>query len=69
MSAGVDKSNVLLDEERRLAAHQEVKAAIDGDVNARLKREMESDPIEVRQSQHVRPAHADVPTISPTSLK
>lgn len=39
MSAGVDKSNVLLDEERRLASHQEVKASIDDDVNARIKQE------------------------------
>jgi uncharacterized protein YggT (Ycf19 family) len=39
MSAGVDKTNVLLDEERRLASHQEVKASIDGDVNARIKQE------------------------------
>lgn len=34
-----EKNNVLLDEERRLASHQEVKASIDGDVNARIKRE------------------------------
>lgn len=39
MSEGVDKSNVLLDEERRLASHQEVKASVDNDVNARIKRE------------------------------
>ena len=39
MSEGVDKNNVLLDEERRLASHQEVKAQVDGDVNARIKRE------------------------------
>ena len=32
-------NNVQLDEERRLAAHQEVKAAIDEDVYTRLKRE------------------------------
>jgi len=34
-----ETNSVLLDEERRLAAHQEVKASIDGDVNARIKRE------------------------------
>ena len=34
-----ETNSVLLDEERRLASHQEVKAAIDGDVNARLRRE------------------------------
>ena len=39
MGDGVDKSNVLLDEERRLASHQEVKASVDDDVNARIKRE------------------------------
>ncbi|HXU39280.1 MAG TPA: YggT family protein [Blastocatellia bacterium] len=39
MSVEVDKSNVLLDEERRLASHQEVKASIDDDVNARIKQE------------------------------
>ena len=39
MSAGVDKTNVLLDEERKLASHQEVKASIDDDVNARIKQE------------------------------
>ena len=39
MTEGVDKTNVLLDEERRLASHQEVKASIDEDVNARIKQE------------------------------
>jgi len=39
MTELVDKSNVLLDEERRAASHQEVKASIDADVNARIKRE------------------------------
>lgn len=34
-------NNVQLDEERRQAAHQEVKASINEDVNARLKRESE----------------------------
>src|SRR6185295_414717 len=35
----VDNTNVLQDEERRLASHQEVKAAINDDVNARIKQE------------------------------
>jgi len=39
MSEVIDKNNVLLDEERRLASHQEVKAQVDDDVNARIKRE------------------------------
>ena len=34
-----ETNSVLLDEERRQASHQEVKASIDGDVNARIKRE------------------------------
>jgi uncharacterized protein YggT (Ycf19 family) len=34
-----ETKSVLLDEERRQASHQEVKASIDGDVNARIKRE------------------------------
>jgi uncharacterized protein YggT (Ycf19 family) len=51
MSAGVDKSNVLLDEERRLASHQEVKASIDEDVNARIKRE--SARVEPKESVEV----------------
>jgi uncharacterized protein YggT (Ycf19 family) len=51
MSAGVDKSNVLLDEERRLASHQEVKASIDDDVNARIKRE--SARVEPKESAEV----------------
>jgi uncharacterized protein YggT (Ycf19 family) len=33
-----ETNSVLLDEERRQASHQEVKASIDGDVNARIKR-------------------------------
>jgi uncharacterized protein YggT (Ycf19 family) len=37
----VETENVLLDEERRQAAHQEVKASIDDDVNARIKQESE----------------------------
>ena len=36
---GVDTTNVLLDEERRQASHQEVKASIDDGVNARIKQE------------------------------
>ena len=39
MSAGIDKGNLVLDEERRLASHQEVKASIDDDVNDRIKQE------------------------------
>jgi len=35
----VETNNVLLDEERRQASHQEVKSSIDDDVNARIKRE------------------------------
>ena len=43
-------SNVAADEERRLAAHQEVKAAIDEDVYTRLKRESARvEPQEVAQ--------------------
>ena len=38
-SEGVETNTVLLDEERRLASHQEVKASIDDDVNARIKQE------------------------------
>jgi len=34
-----ETNSVLLDEERRLASHQEVKASIDDDVNARIRRE------------------------------
>jgi hypothetical protein len=35
-----DETNrALLDEKRRLASHQEVKASIDDDVNARIRRE------------------------------
>jgi uncharacterized protein YggT (Ycf19 family) len=34
-----ETNNVRLDEERRLASHQEVKASIDDDVNARIKSE------------------------------
>jgi uncharacterized protein YggT (Ycf19 family) len=35
----IDTTNVLLDEERRQASHQEVKASIDEDVKARIKQE------------------------------
>lgn len=38
-SEDVETNNVLLDEERRQASHQEVKSSIDDDVNARIKRE------------------------------
>jgi uncharacterized protein YggT (Ycf19 family) len=34
-----EPNKVLLDEERRQAAHQEVKASVAGDVNARIKQE------------------------------
>ncbi len=34
-----ETNSIQLDEERRLASHQEVKASIDDDVNARIKRE------------------------------
>jgi len=34
-----EKNRVLLDEERRLATHKEVKASIADDVNARIRRE------------------------------
>ena len=37
MSDGVDNTNVLLDEERKVASHQEVKASIGEDVNAQIK--------------------------------
>jgi uncharacterized protein YggT (Ycf19 family) len=35
----IDTTNVLQDEERRQASHQEVKASIDEDVKARIKQE------------------------------
>lgn len=42
-----EPNSVSLDEERKLASHQEVKAAIDEDVNARIKREsLRSEPAE-----------------------
>jgi hypothetical protein len=34
-----EPNKVLLDEERRQASHQEVKASVAGDVNARIKQE------------------------------
>lgn len=34
-----ETNSVLLDEERRLASHQDIKASIDEDVNARIKSE------------------------------
>ena len=51
MSVEIDKSNVLLDEERRLASHQEVKASIGDDVNARIKQE--SARVEPKESAEV----------------
>jgi len=39
ISEGNETNNVQLDEERRLSSHQEVKASIDEDVNARIKSE------------------------------
>ena len=48
---GVETNTVLLDEERRLASHQEVKASIDDDVNARIKRE--SARVEPKESAEV----------------
>lgn len=51
ISEGVDKSNVSLDEERRQASHQEVKASVSDDVNARIKRE--SARVEPRESAEV----------------
>jgi uncharacterized protein YggT (Ycf19 family) len=46
----VDETNsVLLDEERRQASHQEVKASIDDDINARIKRE--SARVEPKESE------------------
>ncbi len=43
-----ETNNVLLNEERRLASHQEVKASIDEDVKARIKAE----------SAHIAPAES-----------
>jgi uncharacterized protein YggT (Ycf19 family) len=50
-SGVVETQNVLLDEERRQASHQEVKASIDDDVNARIKRE--STRVEPKESAEV----------------
>jgi uncharacterized protein YggT (Ycf19 family) len=50
-SEGIETNNVQLDEERRLASHQEVKASIDDDVNARIKRE--SARVEPKESAEV----------------
>ncbi len=50
-SEGAGTNNVLLDEERRLASHQEVKASIDDDVNARIKQE--SARVEPKESAEV----------------
>ena len=51
MSDGIETNNVLLDEERRLASHQDVKATIDDDVNARIKQE--SARVEPKESADV----------------
>jgi uncharacterized protein YggT (Ycf19 family) len=51
ITEGIDKSNVLLDEERRLASHQEVKASVDDDVNSRIKRE--SSRVEPKEAAEV----------------
>jgi uncharacterized protein YggT (Ycf19 family) len=51
INEGVGTNKVLLDEERRLTSHQEVKASIDDDVNARIKRE--SARVEPRESAEV----------------
>lgn len=48
---GVETNTVLLDEERRQASHQEVKASIDDVVNARIKRE--SARVEPKESAEV----------------
>ena len=50
-SEGAKTSSVLLDEERRQASHQEVKASIDEDVNARIKQE--SVRVEPKESAEV----------------
>ncbi|PYP89364.1 MAG: hypothetical protein DMF61_03910 [Blastocatellia bacterium AA13] len=39
LSEDVETNSVLLDEERRQASHQEVKASVDDDVNSSIKRE------------------------------
>jgi len=61
------KSKVLMDgwlRERQAAMAERLAANVEV-----RKRWMESDPIEVRQSQRVHPATADVRTSFPTSLK
>lgn len=50
-NAGVETNNVLLDEERRQASHQEVKSSIDDGVNARIKQE--SARVEPKESAEV----------------
>jgi uncharacterized protein YggT (Ycf19 family) len=53
MAEGIDKSNILLDEERRLAAHQEVKASVAEDVNDSIKRQSARvEPEEVAEVAH-----------------
>ena len=61
MSEGIDKTNVLLDEERRLTSHQEVKASIDDDVNARIKQE--SARVEPKESAEVAGVEAPEPFV------
>lgn len=51
ITENIDTNNVALDEERRLASHQEVKASIDDDVNARIKQE--SARVEPKESAEV----------------
>lgn len=46
-----ETNSVLLDEERRMSSHQEVKASIDDDVNARIRRE--SARVEPQESAEV----------------
>ena len=46
-----ETNKVLLDEERRQASHQEVKASIAGDVNARIRRE--SARVEPKESAEI----------------
>jgi uncharacterized protein YggT (Ycf19 family) len=68
MNERVD-SNVLLDEERRLASHQEVKASVAEDVNDRIKRqsarvepEESAEVVEVAQELKQKSVHEAVET-------
>ncbi|HZS45097.1 MAG TPA: hypothetical protein VFC63_08350 [Blastocatellia bacterium] len=54
-----EDNNIALDEERRLASHQDVKASIDSDVNERIK----------RQAERVEPAEAPDLTSVAAELK